>query len=123
VLLCIYWNLTLKEKPIYHRLIFQWLWNRFFEFELKMWQIIIILIIIVIINKLLRNKRLTKLVTDYKQTFSWNNGLAGKMTFFENKWTVRNIALFVIIRNKNEFEPSHGSQLSAKCQMRVAKPG
>ena len=111
-----------KEKPILSsfKSLFQWLWNQIFEFELKIWQIIIILIITVIINKLLRNKKIEQKLnfTEYKRdiilgtqwSWSWEDDI------FENKWKVRNITpICANCGTKMGFEPSYGSQLSAKC--------
>ena len=112
----------IKEKPILSSIksFFIWIWENIFEFELKIWQVLIILLVFSIIYALMKAKRTEPTVkfTDYKRdtihgtkwTWSWQHN------FLESKWEVRNITpLCDNCNTRMKFESSYGVGQTAKC--------
>ena len=115
----------IKEKPLLSSLkfLFQWIWNQIFEFEIKIWQILIVLVFIIIISFIIKNSKVEK----PKSTVSFKDYVRDKIhgtewtwnwehNFLENKWQVSNITpICNKCGTRMKFESSYGSNLSSKC--------
>lgn len=112
----------IKDKPVLSSInsIFIWIWTYLTEFEIKIWQLILVLLISAIVYKLLNtNKKETaKKFTDYRRDtikgteWRWN----WEHNFFENKWEPKNIIpICEKCNTRMNYESNHGNSLSAIC--------
>lgn len=114
----------IKEKPILTSIknLFMWIWEQIFEFEIRIWQILIIIIILVIINSFSKTNNTEKTTTvnftDYNRdtihgtiwSWSWEHNI------FENKWQVQNIIpICDKCGTRMKYEFNYGAELTAKC--------
>lgn len=114
----------IKEKPILSSVksLLAWIWEQIFQFQIKIWQILIIAIILVIIYFFLQTnktkKATTRNFTDYNLdtihgtvwTWSWEHNI------FENKWEVQNITpICDNCGTRMKYELSYGAESTAKC--------
>lgn len=116
----------IKAKPILSSLKFLalWLWNQIFEFEIKIWHLLLILIFIVAISIILKrvskndnpksNIKFTDYIRDkiHETEWSWT----WEHNFLENKWEVHNIIpICKKCGTRMQYETSYGANLTAKC--------
>lgn len=99
-----------------------WIWEQIFEFEIRIWQILIIATILVIIYSFSKTKKKEETTTisfrDYIRdtihgtiwTWSWEHDI------FENKWQVQNITpICDNCGTRMKYEYSYGVESTAKC--------
>ena len=112
----------IKSKPILSTLwiLLKWVWKNIFEFELTIWQILIVVLVIALISLLLKTKREEPKAkfTDYRRdvihgtewVWSWEHNL------LENKWEVHNITpICDNCGTRMKFEFNYGVRSTAKC--------
>ena len=114
----------IKEKPLLSSIksLLIWIWEQIFQFEIKVWQILIIAIILVIIYSFSKTKKKEEITTisfrDYIRDtihgtiwiWSWEHDI------FENKWQVQNITpICDNCGTRMKYEYSYGVESTAKC--------
>lgn len=114
----------IKEKPILSSVIsfFIWIWEQIFEFEISVWQILIILIIFVVIYSFIKTDK-TEKTTPINFTYYNRDTIHGTIwtwdwqhNTFENKWQVQNITpICDNCGTRMKYEFSYGFDSSAKC--------
>ncbi|WP_338840576.1 hypothetical protein [Flavobacterium ginsenosidimutans] len=114
----------IKEKPLLSSIksLLIWIWEQIFQFEIKIWQILIIAIILIIIYSFSKTKKKEEATTisfrDYIRdtihgtTWIWS----WEYDMFENKWQVRNITpICDNCGTMMKYEFSYGVESTAKC--------